>query len=199
MIRKRKWAITYLELHYVLFCVLFVLTHLFLPNFAWNLREFGQMQCIWNQKTLGFPLKKNRANWMNFEFQVKYGEVPNLFCFLCGNVTGFCLFKVNNGNTRVMCEKLFRVDSKDELFLTLKRFHTLFWCFHWKCLVNSIELSYIKRWVDTWMEFHFQFLLEYWLRIANTFLLNSIQDLFQYVSRMFKFCYHDTHIFWSTF
>ena len=115
----------------------------------WNLKEFGQIQCIWKQKTLGFLVKKNRVNWVKFEFQTKYGEIANLLCFLCGNRTAFYMFRVSNGNTRAMCEIYSKLTMKSQKLLTLNRFQTSFWCFHCKCLVNSIELSYIKRWVDS--------------------------------------------------
>ena len=85
------------------------------------------------------------------------------------NSTSIYLFKVNNGNTRILCEisskvnnkkkTEFKVNNKDNrktfkdvvrvsLLLTLNRFYTLLWCFHccwlWtsKCRLKNLSLYF---------------------------------------------------------
>ena len=46
---------------------------------------------------------------ITFVFSLKF----RLITGLDSNPTGIYLFKVNNGNTRTMCEQLFKVNNKD--------------------------------------------------------------------------------------
>ena len=60
---------------------------------------------------------------------------------------GIYLFKVNKRNTRKICEICSKLTIKtrheNSLYLTLNRFHTLFWCFYCWLWTSKCRLSYI--------------------------------------------------------
>ena len=70
-----------------------------------------------------------------FTYNLKYGVLSFLQAMVSWNayLTFIYLFKVNNGNTRTMCEvysKLITKRPERNLLSTLNKFHTLFWCFN---------------------------------------------------------------------
>ena len=72
-------------------------------------------------------------------------------------LVGIYLFKVNNRNTRIMCEICLKVTIKAperrqwrhtglvSLLLTLNRLHTLFWCCHCQLWTNKYRLDKLAR------------------------------------------------------